>query len=197
MAANRFWFCFYTHSPSFHNLPRPISQLSLHTPVSRGKSRPTFAGSYHQKMGSGGIEKSHSCKWAKWIQWHALPHIQQSTQQRNKGHYPNLHGWDFSIPPSPKNVWISNFCEKKLGRRSLAVFSHNLLCRKHFNCKLIYCETANEGSKRLIRWKQTRKCCKQTFSCLVTPEMAFTTGQFHGGVSSKTTRLTTCFVHTQ
>ena len=51
--------------------------------------------------GSGGIEKSHSCKWAKWIQWHALPHIQQSTQQRNKGHYPNLHGWDFSIPPSP------------------------------------------------------------------------------------------------
>ena len=51
--------------------------------------------------GSGGIEKSHSCKWAKWIQWHALPHIQQSTQQRNKGYYPNLHGWDFSIPPSP------------------------------------------------------------------------------------------------
>ena len=52
-------------------------------------------------FGSGGIEKSHSCKWAKWIQWHALPHIQQSTQQWNKGHYPNLHGWDFSIPPSP------------------------------------------------------------------------------------------------
>ena len=52
-------------------------------------------------FGSGGIEKSHSCKWAKWIQWHALPHIQQSTQQRNKGYYPNLHGWDFSIPPSP------------------------------------------------------------------------------------------------
>ena len=55
------------------------------------------------EFGSGGIEKSHSCKWAKWIQWHALPHIQQSTQQWNKGHYPNLHGWDFSIPPSP---WI-------------------------------------------------------------------------------------------
>ena len=55
-----------------------------------------------QNSGSGGIEKSHSCKWAKWIQWHALPHIQQSTQQRNKGYYPNLHGWDFSIPPSPK-----------------------------------------------------------------------------------------------
>ena len=53
-------------------------------------------------LGSGGIEKSHSCKWAKWIQWHALPHIQQSTQQWNKGHNPNLHGWDFSIPPSPK-----------------------------------------------------------------------------------------------
>ena len=52
-------------------------------------------------LGSGGIEKSHSCKWAKLIQWHALPHIQQSTQQRNKGYYPNLHGWDFSIPPSP------------------------------------------------------------------------------------------------
>ena len=52
-------------------------------------------------LGSGGIEKSHSCKWAKWIQSHALPHIQQSTQQRNKGYYPNLHGWDFSIPPSP------------------------------------------------------------------------------------------------
>ena len=55
------------------------------------------------KIGSGGIEKSHSCKWAKWIQWHALPHIQQSTQQWNKGYYPNLHGWDFSIPPSPQN----------------------------------------------------------------------------------------------
>ena len=54
-----------------------------------------------QLFGSGGIEKSHSCKWAKWIQWHALPHIQQSTQQWNKGHNPNLHGWDFSIPPSP------------------------------------------------------------------------------------------------
>ena len=54
-----------------------------------------------ETMGSGGIEKSHSCKWAKWIQWHALPHIQQSTQQWNKGHNPNLHGWDFSIPPSP------------------------------------------------------------------------------------------------
>ena len=54
-----------------------------------------------QFQGSGGIEKSHSCKWAKWIQWHALPHIQQSTQQRNKGYYPNLHGWDFSIPPLP------------------------------------------------------------------------------------------------
>ena len=54
------------------------------------------------KTGSGGIEKSHSCKWAKWIQWHALPHIQQSTQQWNKGYYPNLHGWDFSIPPSPE-----------------------------------------------------------------------------------------------
>ena len=51
--------------------------------------------------GSGGIEKSHSCKWAKWIQWHALPLIQQSTQQWNKGYYPNLHGWDFSIPPLP------------------------------------------------------------------------------------------------
>ena len=25
-----------------------------------------------------------------------------STQQRNKGYYPNLHGWDFSIPPSPQ-----------------------------------------------------------------------------------------------
>ena len=25
----------------------------------------------------------------------------KSTQQRNKGYYPNLHGWDFSIPPSP------------------------------------------------------------------------------------------------
>ena len=49
-------------------------------------------------MGSGGIEKSYSCKWAKWIPWHALPHIQQSTQQWNKGYYPNLHGWDFSIP---------------------------------------------------------------------------------------------------
>ena len=56
---------------------------------------------YHSHYGSGGIEKSHSCKWAKWIQWHALPHIQQSTQQRNKGYYPNLHGWDFSIPPLP------------------------------------------------------------------------------------------------
>ena len=57
---------------------------------------------YHiSTFGSGGIEKSHSCKWAKWIQWHALPHIQQSTQQRNKGYYPNLHGWDFSIPPLP------------------------------------------------------------------------------------------------
>ena len=55
----------------------------------------------HMFLGSGGIEKSHSCKWAKWIQWHALPHIQQSTQQRNKAYYPNLHGWDFSIPPSP------------------------------------------------------------------------------------------------
>ena len=54
-------------------------------------------------IGSGGIEKSHSCKWAKWIQWHALPHIQQSTQQWNKGHNPNLHGWDFSIPPSPNH----------------------------------------------------------------------------------------------
>ena len=60
-------------------------------------------------LGSGGIEKSHSCKWAKWIQWHALPHIQQSTQQWNKGHYPNLHGWDFSIPPSPCFV---NFAAK-------------------------------------------------------------------------------------
>ena len=55
-----------------------------------------------RNIGSGGIEKSHSCKWAKWIQWHALPHIQQSTQQRNKGYYPNLHGWDFSIPPLPE-----------------------------------------------------------------------------------------------
>ena len=55
-----------------------------------------------EDVGSGGIEKSHSCKWAKWIQWHALPHIQQSTQQRNKGYYPNLRGWDFSIPPSPR-----------------------------------------------------------------------------------------------
>ena len=54
------------------------------------------------ESGSGGIEKSHSCKWAKWIQWHALPHIQQSTQQWNKRHYPYLHGWDFSIPPSPR-----------------------------------------------------------------------------------------------
>ena len=35
-------------------------------------------------------------------QVNALPHNQQSTQQRNKGYYPNLHGWDFSIPPSPK-----------------------------------------------------------------------------------------------
>ena len=52
-------------------------------------------------FGSGGIEKSHSCKWAKWIQWHALPHIQPCTQQWNKGYYPNLHGWGFSIPPSP------------------------------------------------------------------------------------------------
>ena len=65
-----------------------------------------------QAQGSGGIEKSHSCKWAKWIQWHALPHIQQSTQQRNKGYYPNLHGWDFSIPPLPSTVlfwmdWVS------------------------------------------------------------------------------------------
>ena len=59
-------------------------------------------------QGSGGIEKSHSCKWAKWIQWHALPHIQQSTQQRNKGYYPNLHGWDFSIPPSPFSVSYNN-----------------------------------------------------------------------------------------
>ena len=59
-------------------------------------------GFFLPNLGSGGIEKSHSCKWAKWIQWHALPHIQQSTQQRNKGYYPNLHGWDFSIPPSPK-----------------------------------------------------------------------------------------------
>ena len=58
-----------------------------------------------QIRGSGGIEKSHSCKWAKWIQWHALPHIQQSTQQRNKGYYPNLHGWDFSIPPLPNSVY--------------------------------------------------------------------------------------------
>ena len=32
-----------------------------------------------QISGSGGIEKSHSCKWAKWIQRHALPHIPQST----------------------------------------------------------------------------------------------------------------------
>ena len=55
-----------------------------------------------ENYGSGGIEKSHSCKWAKWIQWHALPLIQQSTQQWNKGYYPNLHGWDFSIPPLPK-----------------------------------------------------------------------------------------------
>ena len=59
-------------------------------------------GFFLPNLGSGGIEKSHSCKWAKWIQWHALPHIQQSTQQRNKGYYPNLHGWDFSIPPLPK-----------------------------------------------------------------------------------------------
>ena len=62
-------------------------------------------------MGSGGIEKSHSCKWAKWIQWHALPHIQQSTQQWNKGYYPNLHGWDFSIPPSPINDTHANHNE--------------------------------------------------------------------------------------
>ena len=60
-----------------------------------------FGAARHPCFGSGGIEKSHSCKWAKWIQWHALPHIQQSTQQRNKGYYPNLHGWDFSIPPPP------------------------------------------------------------------------------------------------
>ena len=57
--------------------------------------------------GSGGIEKSHSCKWAKWIQWHALPLIQQSTQQWNKGYYPNLHGWDFSIPPLPFYVTLA------------------------------------------------------------------------------------------
>ena len=64
------------------------------------------------ETGSGGIEKSHSCKWAKWIQWHALPHIQQSTQQWNKGYYPNLHGWDFSIPPSPWNQcqWQRDVC---------------------------------------------------------------------------------------
>ena len=76
---------------------------------------PTFSGLVvvvaHEELfcpncGSGGIEKSHSCKWVKWIQWHALPHIQQSTQQWNKGYYPNLHGWDFSIPPSPKlHMW--------------------------------------------------------------------------------------------
>ena len=59
-----------------------------------------------RESGSGGIEKSHSCKWTKWIQWHALPHIQQSTQQRNKGHNPHLHGWDFSIPPSPRKQRI-------------------------------------------------------------------------------------------
>ena len=72
--------------------------------------------------GSGGIEKSHSCKWAKWIQWHALPHIQQSTQQLNKGYYPNLHGWDFSIPPSPNafgfshTLWPFIHCEERRGQ---------------------------------------------------------------------------------
>ena len=89
---------------------------------------------------------------------------------------------------SSKNVWISNFwssCEekkKKTWRRSLAVFSHNLLCRKRFNCKLIYCETGNESyTTTQNSWSDENrrgnavKACKQTFSCLVTPEMAFTT----------------------
>ena len=75
-----------------------IKQLWTKYPIDLVRNLPR-----NSKIGSGGIEKSHSCKWAKWIQWHALPHIQQSTQQRNKGYYPNLHGWDFSIPPSPKN----------------------------------------------------------------------------------------------
>ena len=80
------------------------------------------------KTGSGGIEKSHSCKWAKWIQWHALPHIQQSTQQRNKGYYPNLHGWDFSIPPSPKKSKIRGCVHRNLNlknRRFCVVFNND------------------------------------------------------------------------
>ena len=79
-------------------------------------------GFVHPVMGSGGIEKSHSCKWAKWIQWHALPHIQQSTQQRNKGYYPNLHGWDFSIPPLPSygQSVIARFCYPSMPTRGVS-----------------------------------------------------------------------------
>ena len=85
-------------SPGFKRLAFDL-WIQLGAPISLSKrmGQTHFSGC----VGSGGIEKSHSCKWAKWIQWHALPHIQQSTQQRNKGYYPNLHGWDFSIPPSP------------------------------------------------------------------------------------------------
>ena len=51
---------------------------------------------------SDGIEKSHLCKWSKLIQWYALPYIEQSTQQWNKGPNSHLHGWDFSIPNLPE-----------------------------------------------------------------------------------------------
>ena len=33
-------------------------------------------------------------------------HPNRVLNKRNKGYYPNLHGWDFSIPPSPKNPTI-------------------------------------------------------------------------------------------
>ena len=90
-----------------------------------------------QNIGSGGIEKSHSCKWAKWIQWHALPHIQQSTQQRNKGYYPNLHGWDFSIPPSPKyshDLQGYRFCLR-------VPFVNPEICLNNHKTKITFCTT--------------------------------------------------------
>ena len=77
-----------------------------------------------------------------------------------------------------KNVWISNFCssceKKKLGGdRSLSFpiiyYAESVLIA---NLSTAILEMKHKNSKQLIGWKQTQKCCRQTFSCLVTPEMA-------------------------
>ena len=134
----------------------------------RKTDKSKMAACWGKNWGSGGIEKSHSCKWAKWIQWHALPHIQQSTQQRNKGHNPNLHGWDFSIPPSPKlgylTFWAildSIFWQRvccyiiSMPRNSFFEVSVNFNFRFLRNCLFLFkngCEGAFQFYAKIVTW---------------------------------------------